>query len=859
MTAVFTSTHQERLFQRVIANLEKLGYRGELLPQPYSFVDWFIPEIPTKEVPAAAFGRTPQSYDSACFAVLLANGKMGAALVNDCRALGAPLAFEIQKDAIMLWKVGRDPSATMKQLSIPADHVEQVFQEHKTDWSYHGLLRLKNIGFKSEPRQIGFIDLGLIPALEREICLKLHALLSEVITEAVKVYTRNTAGQPDERELFRVVFRFLAAKVLHDRGIPPFRAFTGFSDTHTILSEVDRYYGEHWTGLQDTETQKVIAANLWNRIDFRNLSVEVLAYIYENTLVDAVSRQEMSIHSTPHSIARYIVHHLPFETLDVKQRRVVEPFAGHGIFLVAALQRLRDLLPSDMDATERHRYFVRMLQGFELDAFALEVAALCLMLADFPNPNGWQLYNEDVFASQKFESAVRKARVVVCNPPFAKFSSDERHRYDARRAVHKPAEFLHRLLDRLPAQGMLGMVLPSQFLDGRGYREIRKLLAQRFQELEVVALPDRVFRISQVEAALLIAKMPRTDEHNHITISYTEVQDKDREHFLTTYGYTRKETQAKTSQEAEESLTVIALREIWERLSAYPRLEDIAEIHRGVEWQPPFDPNKYLSDTEKPGFERGIHSVAEHLFCFQAPPSEYLCTKPEARRRNAFELPWQQPKVIMNAARISRGPWKIAAFADDTGLMCSQRFHAVWPKDRRWTTKGLAAVLNAPVACAFVALQENKRDIRKQTLLRVPLPQLSAVEIEALDRSVDHYRHIVDSIFDSSEWFNAESTLRIPSSIAEEAKQTLLQIDALVLKGYNLPPRLERQLLDFFRDEKRPVPFAFNAYFPASFSATIPLWLYISPEYKKCNVDYFLSHIPKITDPALIEALQEVE
>jgi hypothetical protein len=62
MTAVFTSTHQERLFQRVIANLEKLGYRGELLLQPYSFVDWFLPDIPKKEIPAAAFGRPPQSY-----------------------------------------------------------------------------------------------------------------------------------------------------------------------------------------------------------------------------------------------------------------------------------------------------------------------------------------------------------------------------------------------------------------------------------------------------------------------------------------------------------------------------------------------------------------------------------------------------------------------------------------------------------------------------------------------------------------------------------------------------------------------------------------------------------------------------
>lgn len=315
---------------------------------------------------------------------------------------------------------------------------------------------------------------------------------------------------------------------------------------------------------------------------------------------------------------------------------------------------------------------------------------------------------------------------------------------------------------------------------------------------------------------------------------------------------------AKTSREAAESLTVIALRAIWERLAGSPRLGDVAEIHRGVEWQPPFDPNKYLSDTEKPGFVRGLHSASGSL-CFQVPPSEYLSVKPEDRRRNAFDLPWQQPKVALNANRVSRGPWTIAAFADDTGLVCSQNFHAVWSKDQRWTTKGLAAVLNAPVACAFVALRESKLHIRKRTLLRVPLPRLSAADIEALDGAVDHYRHIVDSFFNADAWFQEGPARHIPSSAAEEAKHALLRIDALVLKGYNLPPRLERQLLDFFRGSDRPVPFAFNEYFPEFFSATIPLWLYISPEYQQCTVDYFLSHVPEITDPALIEALQEVE
>ena len=858
MVSVFESTLQEKLFRQVVSNLEGLGYRRDLLLQSYAFVDWFRPENPQREAPAAAFGRIPQSYDSACFAVVLANGKSGAELVSEYRALGAPLALEVRKDAVVLWKVGKTPDTTIEQRRIPPNAVDRVFKDHTDKWSAQGILRLKNISFQPSPRQLDFIDLGLIPALEQEISTKLNDLLSEVVAEAVKVHKKSTRQQPSEQQLFRLIFRFLAAKVLHDRGVPPFRNFSDFSDASEVLKEVEHYYGENTQQpiLQDANTQAVVAANMWSLVDFRNLSVEVLAYIYEHTLVDKTVRKERSIHSTPHSIARYIVHRLPFEEIDENDRRVVEPFAGHGIFLVAALQRLRDLLPNDMNATERHRYFVKMLQGFELDAFALEVATLCLMLVDFPNSNGWQLYQEDVFNSQQFTAAIQKARFILSNPPFEPFSVAERSHYQARRSVSQPVEFLHRLLEHLPEQGMLGMVLPRQFIDGKSYREVRKLLVPRFQEIEVVALPDRVFRISRLESALLIAKSPHLNTRSTTTVSYTEVEDKDRKRFLTEYSYTRSEHQEKEIQEAEASFAVIALREIWERLSNFPRLGEIAEIHRGVEWQPPFDPEKYLSPTEKPGFRRGLSSAAGNLIAYKTPPSEYLCTKQEYQRGNAFDLPWDYSKIIVNAVRASRRRWRMVAFTDDSGLLCSQNFHAIWPEKSLWTTKSLAAVLNGPIACAFVAASEPAKHNRKQTLEKLPIPKLRVTEIEALDRSVDHYLRTVENLSQKEKgWFDEESVLLK----TEEAKQVLLQIDALVLKGYNLPPRLERQLLDFFRGAKRPVPFPFTEYFPKSFTPTIPLWMYISSEYKKCTVDYFLKHIPKITDPILIEALQEVE
>jgi hypothetical protein len=91
------------------------------------------------------------------------------------------------------------------------------------------------------------------------------------------------------------------------------------------------------------------------------------------------------------------------------------------------------------------------------------------------------------------------------------------------------------------------------------------------------------------------------------------------------------------------------------------------------------------------------------------------------------------------------------------------------------------------------------------------------------------------------------------------ATRALLEIDAILLRAYNLPPRLERQLLDFFRGFKRRVPFPFTEYFPANFGPNIPLWMYLTSDFADCNSTYLLDTIPKIDDPALMAALTEVE
>jgi hypothetical protein len=128
---------------------------------------------------------------------------------------------------------------------------------------------------------------------------------------------------------------------------------------------------------------------------------------------------------------------------------------------------------------------------------------------------------------------------------------------------------------------------------------------------------------------------------------------------------------------------------------------------------------------------------------------------------------------------------------------------------------------------------------------------LAASDVVMLEGLVDDYVAAI----------NEQPEARLPlwggDSWEERAKRNLLQMDALILKGYGLPPWLERKVLDFFRGERRPVPFEFGDYFPADFAPNIPLWRYISPSFQASRPQIISPHLPELQDEELTEALEE--
>ena len=148
------------------------------------------------------------------------------------------------------------------------------------------------------------------------------------------------------------------------------------------------------------------------------------------------------------------------------------------------------------------------------------------------------------------------------------------------------------------------------------------------------------------------------------------------------------------------------LLDVWQALEKAKRLEEAAELHRGIEWKQ-FDEDICYSATEKPGYRRGFTRINNNLVAFLPLPVEYLDVEP-SRLRRAANLPWDKPKVVLNAARISRGPWRLAAFVDLQGNLCSQRFIGMWPLTSAVTVECIAAILNGPVANAFISSFEPR-------------------------------------------------------------------------------------------------------------------------------------------------------
>ena len=808
----------QQVHAETLAGLREIGYQGPLLEEKYKFPDWFTRGREEREVAFATFGQTPISYDSACIGVAASNGLCGAALVDQYRALGAPVFLEIARDEIREWAVSRRESQHGLIDRYPINQIRQMFANRASDWRPQSLLRAKNIGSFRWCQQIGLFS-GLLPELEEQIQEQLDPLLRSSLAATKEAYVKSAKRDPDPTQLFKLVFWILTAKVFHDRRISAFEKLGPNPDE--LLSAVARQYQSEVPSLLNREARNAATSSIWNRLDFRNLSVDVLSEIWSTTLVDDSTRKRLGIHRTPRTVARYLVERIPFEHTGDDKQIILEPCSGSAVFLISAMNEIRPKL-FGMTPAERHNYFVHHLAAIEKDAFGVEISRLALTLADFPNPGGWDITHRDVFEPGVLTPHLRRAGVVLCNPPFEDFDKTEKQPSDAV-STKKPVELLSRVLRDLHPTGIIGFILPSNFVDGRGYAEVRKRLAERFATLELTILPDRVFE-SDAEVTLLLATDPIPHHICRVTNRRVHDDPASWKKFELEHEVSTDHSTDITVVEARSGLVVPELAEVWDFLLTNPKLDDAAVLGRGIEWNRPLTDEEgetgHRSDLVRSktanGFRRGV-APQTAFNVFVIPQMSFLSLREDDQRGNAWQRDWDKPKVIVNKSRRHRGPWRLAAFPDSDGVTFYQTYIGAWPKSSQYDEFALSAILNSPVANAFVATRETKRDITLEMLKLIPLPYLTELQCERLRVLIQRYQR-------------AEMGTE-PFTLRSDQDRTLKEIDALVLDGYRMPPRLERVLLDFFRGHRRSTSHHFSDYVPMNCNVYFSLSEYLSPEF----------------------------
>lgn len=205
------------------------------------------------------------------------------------------------------------------------------------------------------------------------------------------------------------------------------------------------------------------------------------------------------------------------------------------------------------------------------------------------------------------------------------------------------------------------------------------------------------------------------------------------------------------------------------------------------------------------------------------------------------------PQVLLNSLRVGHGPWRLKALIDSKGHPVTTRFMVVRPKTKEWSLKVLWAILNSPLANAYAYCHSLERNNQTGMIRSLPLPDCNSYSLHCLANLVQYYFDLYDS---RGKFLQGEVD-------AKEAERRMLAIDAEVMRLYNLPPKLERQMLDLFAGwERKGVDFDFRGYYPKDFESWIPLHEYLSEEYQRSTVDFVNQWVEEVRSPEIIKALE---
>ena len=763
--------------------------------------------------PLVAFAHAPMDTRSACIAVT-DSGSSPREAVSLCRGTGAPIVFVCAGKTLQWWKQSPDSPEYLE--SVPVKDLSAFFERRKSDFSPDAVYRAKTWGRFKSAYQLSFVDLGLMPLIEEQVGTALEQLIERNVAFLKTKLRLTNISAESGHWLLQTIFWLLSGKILHDKQVGPFSS-VDLTDPAEVFRKLGKHYGTN-PPLIRTSAQRTALEEAASDISrFGSLALtttESLGYVYENALISKETRTQLGTHSTPSFLVDYVVGNLNDWIAEIPEdeRSVYEPACGHAAFLVSAMRLLTELLPQSRSApSKRGPYLRSRLHGADIDPFALELARLSLTLTDIPNPDGWDLITSDIFSGAELKQQAKKSTILLANPPFDNFSIQEQKKYRRLGSnlhfVNKAAEMLSRVLPELKAGSVFGVVLPQSFLNNNNAKDARQLLLRDFELREICAFPDKVFSFSDAESVVIIGR--KNPARSNSQVRYRRIREQDLDTFRASYRASSDSVvpQGQFLSAKSNSLRVRDLEDVWRYCDFNPKLENTASVGQGLifhgadlpQGSQTYSQRRFSNSIE--GYIRFDQGVLLH----GRPTKYWLNLDPDVIRRPMSGTTVKTAQVLLNYAPSSRGPWRLKALLDKAGHPVSSRFITVRPTRSPYSILSLWAILNSPIANAYVFSHLGKRDNVVGDVRQLPMP--SSESFEHLHKLANRYLTAANSESDTG-----------------QLRDFLLDLDSEVLRLYELPANIERLLLQAFNGWQRVgVPFVQTCYIPPDFKADLSL------------------------------------
>jgi hypothetical protein len=304
-------------------------------------------------------------------------------------------------------------------------------------------------------------------------------------------------------------------------------------------------------------------------------------------------------------------------------------------------------------------------------------------------------------------------------------------------------------------------------------------------------------------------------------------------------------------RDEDADLRLPELDAVWSYLATYPQLSTIAIVRQGASLHTGKQKAVEARDAKQRPKD-GVPAIVSRYreYDIAALPSQ---TWVYSDRRDV--LHWRGgtyfgcPQVLVNYASQAREPWRLKAFYDAQGHAVTNKYTTIRPTRSKPSVMALWGLMNSPLANAFAHCASLKRHTFDGLLKTMPIPNVSSALWDGIESAAIRYREVAiakGAATPSPATLFNQRTATTPSGPTDAAvRAALLAMDAAVLLAYDLPPRLERQLLDLFAGVQRKGVgldgpdgrSTFRGYYRLGFTSALPLHMVISERFDRAAAD----------------------